>query len=188
MPNLDEAGLAVRVSGLFGEHRAAVILALYAEERARDPALALRSMLTDRFFALAMQSWAEAQAAIGQPAYLYFMSHIPPAFRLYDPEAPDLRLPDGPRSAGAYHSGDLAFVFNNTRHLGLAWQAKDHALSDHMADFWTRFAATGNPNAPDAAGAPMWPALQAGKPHTLVLDTPMQVVDGVRAEKLAALR
>ncbi len=188
IPDLDEAGLEARVAKMFGEDRAARLLALYAEERERDPALALRGMLTDRFFALAMQTWAEAQTAIGQPAYLYFMSRVPPAFRLYDPDQPDLKLPGGPRSGGAYHSGDLAFVFNNTRNVGVGWTLEDHALSDRMSDMWARFAATGNPNLPDVPGAPAWPALQAGRPHTLVLDTPMKVVDGVRAEKLAALR
>ena len=66
-------------------------------------------------------------------------------------------VPAGPRSMGAYHSGDLAYVFGNVGLVGLHWQPRDHELADEMSRHWVQFATTGNPNGP---GLPNWPAYE----------------------------
>ena len=104
---------------------AAELLAAYETELANSPGLAAREITTDEFMAFAMRRWAQANTAAGAPSYLYFMSQPTPAFALYTPERPKLKLPEGSRSAGAYHSGDLAYVFDNTRLVGLDWNAAD---------------------------------------------------------------
>ncbi len=161
------------------------LLALYANERARSPGHALHALLTDRFFALDMRSWADAQTRVHDRVYLYFMNHVPPAFKLYAPSNPELLLDGGPRSAGAYHSGDLAYVFGNTRKIGLHWNEDDHALSAVMIRYWTQFARTGNPN---GEGLPAWPAYDPQRQATMVFDTPLRTENGVRREKLDALQ
>jgi para-nitrobenzyl esterase len=48
--------------------------------------------------------------------------------------------------AGAFHSGELWYVFNT---LGRSWRHMsnaDFALSERMVDNWTNFAKYGNPN------------------------------------------
>lgn len=110
------------------------------------------------------------------------MAHVPPAFKLYDPDNPDLRL-EGSVRVGAYHSGDLAFVFGNTRRVGLHWNEDDHQLADIMADCWTQFAKTG-----DRGKAVVWPRYSTNRRDTLVFDKGSHVVQGVRAEKLAAMK
>ena len=55
--------------------------------------------------------------------------------------------------------------------------AEETALSDTMIGYWSRFAATGNPN---GGGAPEWPPAKAGSDPYLTLDTTITAADGVR--------
>ncbi len=151
---------------------------------AGTPGQRQHALLTERFMAFGMRRWAEYHVRAGAPAYLYFMDHVPPAFHLYMPENPELELPDGPRSAGAYHSGDLAYVFDNTRRVGLHWDAGDHTLAGLMADYWTGFARSGDPN---GNGRPAWPAFEPGTFTTLRLNTAPAATAGVRRARLDAL-
>ena len=67
----------------------------------------------------------------------------------------DRAIPPRPH---AVHSGDLPYVFGNllkTGSQGGDFQERDILLSEQVQGYWTRFAATGNPNAP---GSPTWPA------------------------------
>ncbi len=153
---------------------------LYAKEQAVSPGLAQREIATDVFMAWSMRRWAALNQSKGAPSYLYFMEQPTPAFALYTPDQPALNLPQGPRSAGAYHSGDLAYVFDNTELVGLHWNASDHRLANLMADYWTNFAKTGSPN---GQGLPQWPAYDA-QHKTMVLATPTRVENGVRRTKL----
>ena len=68
---------------------------------------------------------------------------MPPAFQIYLADEPALDLPDGPRSAGAYHSGDLVYVFNNLDRFAVDWTAEDRKIADAMTGYWTEFAKTG---------------------------------------------
>lgn len=153
---------------------------LYAPEQAISPGLAQREIATDLFMAWAMRHWAKLNQASGGDSYLYFMEQATPAFALYTPQNPELNLKDGPRSAGAYHSGDLAYVFGNTNLVGVDWNASDHALSNLMADYWTNFAKTGNPN---GSGLPQWPTYN-DQHKTFVFNTPTRVDAGIRRAKL----
>ncbi len=176
---LSAAAFEARLQRNFGP-LAQPLLKLYAPEVAQSPALAQREMLMDQFLTGAMRSWARCNRDAGAPSYLYFMRRATPVFALYDPDNPSIELAAGPRSAGAYHSGDLAYVFGNTRLVGEHWEAADHALSETMVRYWTNFARSGDPN---GDGLPHWPRYDDAH-ATLVLDREIQVRSGVRAEKL----
>ena len=160
-PTLDAERFRQRLARLSENPEA--IKAAYQAELAHSPGLAWRTILADRLMALGMHRWATANPG---PTWLYAMTHVPPAFKLYQPEAPDLVLPaalpgTGPRPAGAYHSGDLAFVFRNTRHIGSGWTDADHrAGPDSMSAHWVQFARTGSPQL-DAG--PAWPTFDANR-------------------------
>ena len=179
---LDQGELNNFISRLGGEPGA--IEAAYASEIAVGPGAGQHAIATDMFMAYAMQRWARLQAQRQPQSYLYFMDHPTPAFHLYMPEQPQLSLPDGPRSTGAYHSGDLAYVFGNTNLVGLHWEAADHELSDLIQTYWVNFAKTGDPNGP---GLPAWPAVTPETPHTLRLNSEPVAEPGIRRAKLAAL-
>lgn len=58
-------------------------------------------------------------------------------------------------NAGAFHSSELWFTFNN---LGVCWRPFSgwhYELGDAMSRYWTHFAATGNPNGTDGRGNPL---------------------------------
>ena len=181
--DLDHAGLVSALRQRFGA-RADALLNAYAESVSEAPGLALRDILTDQFMAWAMRHWARASARAGQPTWLYFFELAPPAFRLYLPHRPDLGFAD-PRAAGAYHSGDLAYVFGTVDTVGHSWQARDRAVSEQLLRYWTRFAATGNPNGPDT---PNWPPFTEATDATLIIGAERTTAGAaVRREKLDLL-
>ena len=143
-----EAGLRDR----YGD-RADALLEAYAQELAASTRTAGQAIQADRSFTWQMRAWARAHAAAND-VYLYFFSHAPPVFRLYLPDRPALDFPGGLRGAGAYHSGDLAYAFDNVGLVGVGWNARDHELSAQMSQYWVNFAKTGDPN---GEGLPVWP-------------------------------
>lgn len=178
---LTETQLREFASYIAGPDLAEPLLALYASQANTSPGLAQREIITDRFMAHGMRRWADHQTDTGQPVYLYFMDHTPPAFALYRPADPELNLPKGPRSAGAYHSGDLAYVFGNTQKVGLHWQPQDHAMAALITQYWTNFAKTGDPNGP---GLPNWPTYNKENRNTQLLRPNPETRSGVRREIL----
>lgn len=180
---LDDTAYRRRLDKRFGEH-ASRLYQLYAPEHHQSPAIAERSLNADIFLTLGMREWADLHTQVQSSVYLYHMAHIPPAFRLYDPDNPDLQLPTGPRSVGAYHSGDLAFVFDNMHLVGHDWNDADRLTASLMADYWTTFAKTGDPN---GGTRPTWPRYDSSNRGTLVFDKGSHVVGGVRNEKLDVL-
>ena len=157
------------------------VAAVYAEELAVSPGFAQREISTDLFMAYGMRNWASHMRRQDLPAFLYFMEHVPPAFQIYLADEPKLQLPDGPRSAGAYHSGDLVYVFNNLDRFAVDWTDDDRAIARAMSGYWTQFAKTGNPNRADL---PTWPQYEPSEHATLQIRQPLEAVLGPRQQKL----
>lgn len=170
------------LTSVLGEELTNSAKELYQQELSQSPGTAQHAIMTDQFMTYGMLRWARYQAAAKMPTFLYFMDHIPPAFRLYNPANPDLKLPDGPRSGGAYHSGDLAYVFGTTRLVGHDWQDDDHQLSNQIMQYWTNFAKTGNPN---GQGLPNWQAFTTEEPSIQQLNTNTKSVDSIKKKKMA---
>lgn len=176
---LTEDGLNDFLSMLAGDN-AQELKNLYASPDA-TPGEVQHAVATDYFMAFGMRRWAEYQHAISQPTFLYFMDHIPPAFHLYMSEPPELSLPGGPRSGGAYHSGDLALVFGNTDKVGFDWTGVDRKVSQNMMSYWINFARSGNPNGDQV---PSWPAFDSALQNTQVINEAPTTVQGVLRRQL----
>ena len=178
-PGLTEAALAEFARSIAGD-KGSQLVAAYGAPGATPEAIQF-AITTDWLMAFGMRRWAEYQAKVGQPTYFYYVDHVPPAFHIYMPEQPDLQLPGGRRSGGAYHSGDLALVFGTTDKVGLDWTEDDHQVSRHMVRYWTNFAKTGDPN---GEGVPGWPAFDSTNTATQVIGPVPVNRPGVDKERL----
>lgn len=177
-PSRDELVASVRSE--YGE-RADMLLAAYDSDLADSPATADRQIQGDRVFVWEMRTWARAVESAGSAAYHYFFSHAPPVFRLYVPDQPDLQVEGGRRAYGAYHSGELVYVFGNVGLVGLDWTDWDRELSRSISRYWVNFARSGDPNGP---GLPIWPRYERATDQSLEFGSGIQVLSGVRKEKL----
>jgi para-nitrobenzyl esterase len=157
LANTTAADFESRVRQQFGAG-ADQALAAYASFARQSAAEAVFRLTTDAGIGGGSRRWAGLVERSGDPVYVYYFSHSPPVFRLYITDDPQLDSPNGPRGMGAYHSGDLAYVFNNVGRIGLGWDAHDVHLADVISSYWVNFAGSGDPN---GSGLPTWPIYDA---------------------------
>jgi para-nitrobenzyl esterase len=93
---------------------------------------------------------ARLHAANGHPTWLYRFDVVPES----DPE------PGG----GAAHASERPYVFDNLHTFGRPMGERDARAATAMADYWTTFAARGDPNGP---GRPAWPEFGAERDRLL---------------------
>lgn len=124
-----------RIRTLYGP-LAETFLEVYPSD---DPRQATLDAFRDSAFGWNMITWANLTRFVDQQAWLYYFTHRPP----------------GPMSdrLGAYHAGEIAYVFDNVHTLQGEPRPVDRALAEAMSDYWVSFARNGNPN---VDGRPQW--------------------------------
>ncbi len=132
--------------------------ALYPAKSDADVPKAYLDSLRDVTFTLPMRTWARMTATGKSKAYLYWFSHVPP-----NPQSSYL---------GAYHAGEIAYVFHNLSPQNGLIQAADHKLAEMMMSYWINFATTGNPN---GKGLPEWKAYEQQTEPYLDFGAPIQL-------------
>jgi para-nitrobenzyl esterase len=97
----------------------------------------------------------------GRRAARSFSKVVPThAYEFNDPNAPTVLAPNVPNFPfGSYHASELPYLFDSTTLGGHAPLTPDQEkLAAAMVRYWTRFAATGDPN---STATPEWPAYTA---------------------------
>lgn len=100
----------------------------------------------------------------GAPVYTYYFTWQSPMLE----------------DAGAWHTAELAFCFDNTKRCeqGTGHTPEAQALAKKMATAWTNFARTGNPSQPGLAWTPNGPE----RCQTMVFDNHCRMVDDPEGE------
>jgi para-nitrobenzyl esterase len=167
-----------QMAKVFGDH-VQEALALYPIGKGGDTLTGLSRMLTEigfastaRFAARSMSNPASGvgSSAIGSqpqatPAYLYQFTRVPMD-----------------NMFGAFHGVEIPYVFGTAdlfSALGAIEQA-DFELSAAIMGYWTRFAATGDPNGGTAN--PVWPRYETASDRHLELGDSVQVREGLYRE------
>jgi para-nitrobenzyl esterase len=154
--------------------QAAGIATFYPLAAYSSPSLALGTVTTDAIFACNARL---ASGLLSQHVRTY-------QYEFNDPQAP---IPAGISlsfPSGAYHSADVQYLFELPL-LGLPGLSSDQTqLSSDMVRYWTRFARTGTPNAPDV---PAWPRYGASDRFQSLEAPTSQTRGGFAADHKCAL-
>jgi len=139
------------VTGQFGANAKAV-LAHYRLAKFASPDLAYAQVLTDSQFSCPALLTDVLTGRSGSYAYEFSDPHPPNDFPV------KFSFPFGPG-----HSTELQYVFDRIPFLDTIppFKPAQFALSAQIMGYWTRFAATGNPN---GDGAPQWPQFSGARP------------------------
>jgi para-nitrobenzyl esterase len=171
---LDAAGYATAVHQRFDPLGAGVanqVLALYPAASYASPAYALIAVDGDYQLTCELRTVARAAvtAANHKPVWRYLYTH---AFE-NDPTLTPL---------GAFHTAELFFLLGNFNDGlqpggGVVYTPTQDELtfSSALMGYWTRFAATGNPN---GAGAVAWPPYDPNTDAMLQLDDTFMPING----------
>jgi para-nitrobenzyl esterase len=126
-----------------------------------DPKADVMASIRDGLYGWAAQNLARQQAALGQPAYLYYFRHGTPAQK--------------GRDLTAFHASELPYVFGQVgpdAALGPNWPKPplsdaETKLSDAMLSYWVSFVRDGLPS---ASGETAWPRFTAQERGYLDID------------------
>jgi para-nitrobenzyl esterase len=148
---------------------AAQILELYPCTAYATPRKAATAVSTDaRFICTALLSSRSAAKGQSEGVYRYQYSHP-----INSPLLKEL---------GAWHGGEIPFVFQHVNISGYRPDAGDTATANAVLKYWTRFAATGDPN---GEGTPRWDRYDAAKDNYINIDSTTSAAAGLRTEQCA---
>ncbi len=153
------------VRGIFGD-RAQAALRLYPAGSLEIDAASARALGGDLVIIHPTRAWIEAQKQSG----------CADIFRFRFDRAP--LTPHGwfgerdSRDAGAFHAGELLYVFDNLHAFPWLIDDADRELAKLASSYWVNFVANGDPNGP---GLPRWPSYRSAGAPVMALDTPPRV-------------
>ena len=144
------------------------VMDLYSDIAKKDVKDAINHINTDSTMLLPALKQARALEKNKTPAYFYFFTKIPPTTM--------------GKIARSHHGAEIPYVMGDP---GNRWEhpnKSDHDLSNAMMTYWTRFAATGDPN---AQGLPKWPVYNSKTDAYMELGSEIKAGIDLRKDKVA---
>jgi para-nitrobenzyl esterase len=89
------------------------------------------------------------------------------------------------RDAGAFHAGEIPYVFANLHAVPWAIDDSDRALAKLASGYWVNFVKSGDPN---GEGLPRWPSHREAGGPVMALDTPPKAAPEEGRERHRFLR
>lgn len=138
----------------FGNDTAIILEAYPAnnDEQARESS---KYIHRDIRFGFQNFAWAAIQSERSHKSYMYFFNRKVPEH-------------GGTNKYGAFHSGEIAYAYDNLKFFNRPFTDADHSLAKLMSSYWLNFAKTGDPNGGDL---PVWPAFNRQKGEVMIFDT-----------------
>ena len=147
--------------------RAKTFLSLYRPDSDMDVPDLRKESARDRA-RVSLYLWAAEQTKVSGQVFTYYFDRAIPW-----PEHPEF---------GAFHSGELPYVFNNLHIFDRPWEAIDRTVAEQVSSYWTNFAKTGNPNGPDL---PEWTPFSSTATTTMQLGARMGAMPVADRDKVA---
>ncbi|RWY48578.1 carboxylesterase/lipase family protein [Mucilaginibacter gilvus] len=108
----------------------------------------------DMTFGVQNYTWANVQSAKKKAkVYLYRFTRRMPATEAF-------------KKYGAFHTGEVGYVFDNLKFLNRPFEPVDQQLADTMSSYWVNFVTSGDPNGP---GLPAWPVYNSKGNQVMIL-------------------
>lgn len=148
--------------------KAQQLLAMFPAADDKEAKSSLNRVITLMTFTCPAKAYASAMSKVNANVYLYQFSRVAPG-----------------NKTGAYHMRDIGYAFGNLSPLLSRLTAEqyfddaDRALSEAMVNYWTNFAATGDPN---KEGLTKWPVYDANTGQYMDLGDTTQVKSGLYSE------
>ncbi len=157
----EEYGQTVRrFYGNYGED----VLELFPAEEPEDVKPTLSRLTTTMGFLSEARFAAESMSGKRSNAYMYWFTRVPSA--------------EAGKEFGAFHGAEIPYVFGNLDEKE-GYEERDFELSQTIMDYWTGFAATGDPN---GKGRPDWPVYESETDSCLELGDQVKKKSGLRKE------
>ncbi len=158
------AALAEQLAPGFGDD----IVAQYPTGEFGSAQAAAEAAIGDAGFVCPSRRTARAVAAAGESAFVYHFTHAPSGVLFGD-------------GLGAFHSAEIRYVFRVPGQLmPYELDEAELGLSDTMIGYWSRMAASGDPN---GAGATPWPVYDEASDVVLGLNTDVMALPALHAER-----
>jgi len=132
------------VNANFGD-KAQQILTMYPANDVAQARVSNTHVWTLWTFTCPARAYASSMSKVNSKAYFYQFTRVPPGSKM-----------------GAFHALDVGYVFGNFRPIMSPLKADqyyddiDRTLSETMMNYWTTFAANGDPNKAGLAEWPVW--------------------------------
>lgn len=162
-----------RVRAIFGAD-AAEALRFYPSGTVETDQASARALGGDLTIIHGTWAWMEAQRATGKaPIYRFRFDRCP-----LTPEGWFGSKPSA--EAGAFHAGELLYVFDNLDVFPWRITADDRVLAALVSAYWVNFVKTGDPNGP---GRPSWPSYRDAERPFLSLDAAPKILNDSEIKK-----
>lgn len=100
--------------------------------------------------------WALKQTRNGKsPIYVYNFNRDVPAY-------------DDSTAFGAFHSGEIVYLYDNLHTLDRPWQEIDHQITQQFSSYMINFVKSGDPN---GEGLPQWYPFDPQKNKAMIIDS-----------------